>query len=74
MTYAPTDGGQVVKVETLPTEFSVRLKNLMMGTEYTITVQGFNSVGNGSPRVVTEATDIDCEFTRGGGEEERGGS
>ena len=59
----------VVKVETLSTEFSVRLEDLMMGTEYTITVRGFNSVGDGAPSVVTEATDIDREFMRGEGEE-----
>ena len=41
----------------------------MMGTEYTITVVGFNSVdgglsvNEGALRDVTEATNIDREFT-----------
>ena len=35
----------------------------MMGTEYTITVVGFNSVDEGAPSDVTEATNIDREFT-----------
>ena len=62
------------------TEFSVELGDLMKGTEYNITVWGFNSVGDGSPRNVTEATDIDRELMRAEGgmregeEERRGGS
>ena len=35
----------------------------MMGTEYTITVVGFNSVSEGALSDVTEATNIDREFT-----------
>ena len=50
----------------------------MMGTEYTITVVGFNSVdggpsvSEGAPSDVTEATNIDREF-KGEGEGEGGG-
>ena len=64
MSYTPTDGGQSAKEETTATEFSVQLENLMMGTEYTITVWGFNTAGDGYPRDVTEATDTDREFMR----------
>ena len=72
VSYTPTDGGQSTTEETTATEFSVQLEDLMMGTEYTITVWGFNSAGDGSPRDVTEATDIDRELMRAeGGRRER---
>ena len=64
MTYEPTDGGQSSTEDT--TDLSLPLVDLMMGTEYTITVVGFNDVGDGAPSTVTQATNIDCEFTRVG--------
>ena len=67
MSYAPTDGGQSATEEIIATEFSVQLEDLMMGTEYTITVWGFNSAGDGSPRDVAEETDIDRELMRAEG-------
>ena len=63
MSFAPTAGGQRTTEDTPATQFSRLLEDLMMGTEYTITVVGFNSVSEGAPRDVTEATNIDREFT-----------
>jgi hypothetical protein len=65
VSFAPTTGGQRTTNETLATQFSLLLEDLMMGTEYTITVIGLNSVdgglsvSEGAPSDVIEATNID---------------